>query len=631
MKIFLATIAAVAVASSAGRTSAADADFEAKAAACNSGLPPLRFTLVDGDAVAAAVEDDIRADLAKVGITVETVMMTKEDFNAAQTSGVFHLSFTESWGAPYDPHAYVAGWIANDEGHYSALENLDAPSSRSELFTMIEDVLAEEELVERRTQWESVHRYYHAQAISLPLWGKRVPALINTRLQGYEAGNQQFDYPVHRLEPVEGPTTVTIAPGAQSGLFKSVGRMDPHTYRPNEFFSNNWIYEGLLTYGEGGNVLPSLASAYRKTEATDGGDGDTYIFTLRENVFFHDGTPWNCAAAKLNFDHVFAGALTGPEYHGWYKLPSAISGWECTDDMEFTVTTSFKYAPFLQELTFIRPLRMISPASFANGLDSDPLTENSCHSGWGTVELEGSDTVVCAGLTNVSGTGPFAFLERTQSIVGEDTVDDGVTFVRNSAYWGGEPDIEVLKIVRYEDSDAVKAALLAGDLDIVWGTGVLPDRDIAEIANSGQYDDLLRVHFSDDVQNVIMLINSGNPPLDDINVRKTVIHSIDKASIIEKELGGIQKPVDNVFPLDAPYCDVDLTPRWDYDIEKAAFLSCIGQNDGDDDDDNNNLAIGLGVGLGVPLVMMGVVAFMLMQKSQKYEAELKAKSSAVQA
>ncbi len=31
---------------------------------------------------------------------------------------------------------------------------------------------------------------------------------------------------------------------------------------------------------------------------------------------------------------------------------------------------------------------------------------------------------------------------------------------------------------------------------------------------------------------------------------------------------------DNVFPRSMPYCDVDLTPNWDYDLEKAILLSC---------------------------------------------------------
>jgi hypothetical protein len=37
------------------------------------------------------------------------------------------------------------------------------------------------------------------------------------------------------------------------------------------------------------------------------------------------GTPWNCVAAKLNFDHVLAGALR--DQHGWYGIPLVTQDW----------------------------------------------------------------------------------------------------------------------------------------------------------------------------------------------------------------------------------------------------------------------------------------------------------------
>ncbi len=61
-----------------------------------------------------------------------------------------------------------------------------------------------------------------------------------------------------------------------------------HTDGPNEFFSNNWVYEGLVAYGQGGQILPSLASKWTVTPNDIG--GDNYVFTLREGVTFHDGT-----------------------------------------------------------------------------------------------------------------------------------------------------------------------------------------------------------------------------------------------------------------------------------------------------------------------------------------------------
>jgi|EP01046_Picozoa_sp_COSAG06_P016406 hypothetical protein len=51
----------------------------------------VKFIVQDGDAELAALEDDVRADLAEIGITVTTEMLEKDPFNAAMTSGDFNL------------------------------------------------------------------------------------------------------------------------------------------------------------------------------------------------------------------------------------------------------------------------------------------------------------------------------------------------------------------------------------------------------------------------------------------------------------------------------------------------------------------------------------------------------------
>jgi ABC-type transport system substrate-binding protein len=574
----------------------------------------LDFIMIEGDANLLAVEDNIREHLKVVGFDVKARKLSKEEFNAAHQSGDFHLSFTETWGAPYDPHSYASGWIAGDEGHKQAMSNMEV--TRDSVFSDIEDVLKEDDRQTRETKWKEVLNTVHQQAVMLPLWGKRVPTVLNDRLVGYEAGSQQFDYPVHKLKILEGEKSVTIAPGAQTGLFQSVGRLDPHSYRPNEFFSNNWVYEGLVGYSPHGQVVPALAKSWTVKDNVDGGAGQTYTFVLRENVKFHDGSDWNCEAAKQNFDHCLAEPLRSGDYHGWYGVPKEISGWSCNDDGHFVVEIKSAYYPFLQELSFIRPLRMLSPANFKG----DAVTANSCPEGWGTV----SD-ITCAGVSGMSGTGPFVYSDRTSRKVDDDTtVDDKVIFLRNENYWGGASDVEELHVVRYETSDDVKKALYDGTLDVVWGAGVLPAKDLTDIG----YDDDsgLSVFHTGDIQNALLLLNSGKAPLDDIALRKAVIHAVDKQSIIESELGGDTRVVDNIFPVDAPYCDVDLTPRWDYDLEKARFLNCNddgGDSKNDDGGDSKtSLAVGLGVGLGAFALVASVMALYFMSSSNKYKQEL---------
>ena len=603
---------------------------------CNQAHGPLIFVLLENEAVNALVEDDVRSDLAKIGFTVEARELSKEDINDARQSGDFHFSITETWGTPYDPHSYASGWIdgKGGEGVYPSMANFTSGNSREQLFDLVREALQEEDPIALETKWEEIQNYYHAQAVMLPFWGKRIPTLMNTRLTGYSGGYQQFDYPVHLLVPLQGSTTVKIAPGARTGLFRTVGYLDAHTYGPNEFFSNNWIYEGLVTYGQGGQILPSLAKSWIIEENDIG--GDTYTFTLRENVLFHDGEPWNCDAAKLNFDHLLAGELRSR--HGWYGVPLYTEDWYCNNDMEFVLRTNVKHGPYLQELTFIRPIRMISPKAFADGNSTDPISANSCQLDWGVIE--GTDVVedvVCAGIASISGTGPFMFeskdtVNMTDAEGEIEQVDTKVVFLANEDFWGGAPAVKRLEVIHYETSEQVKTALLSGELDVVWGSGVLSDADISEIENSPVYAGTIQVFHSDAVQNVILLLNTGKPPLDDINVRKTIIHSINKAAIVKKELRGLQQVVDNVFPLEAPYCDVELTTHWDYDFEKAVLLSCSDGKGGinslgsssnsSNDDDDNALALGLGLGLGIPFVIMGVLAVVFYQKSKKFQAEL---------
>ena len=44
--------------------------------------------------------------------------------------------------------------------------------------------------------------------------------------------------------------------------------------------------------------------------------------------------------------------------------------------------------------------------------------------------------------------------------------------------------------------------------------------------------------------------------------------------IIESELSGFESPTSQLFSQNAPYCGADLTPKFNYDLEKAQRLNC---------------------------------------------------------
>lgn len=616
MKFIIASVSATLLGLASANTGVNSGALSA-AKSCNEKLGDLDFVFLDDEAVVRAIEDDIRADLAEIGFNVVARPLSKADLNVARQGGDFHFSISETWGLPYDPHSFAQGWIdgAGGEGIFPAMISLEGPSSREELLNKVDDVLQQDDPRVAKTKWLDIHKYYHEQAVLMPLYGKSIPTLLNRRLKGYKAGYQQFDYPVHLLRVNSGSKKVTISPGARGGLFSTVGTMNAHVYGPNEFFSNNWVYEGLVAFGAGGEVIPSLATAWT---VEPNGKGDTYTFELRKGVTFHDGAAWNCSVAKLNFDHILARPLAEKK-HGWYGVGTKTQDWSCNDKDEFVINTNLKHESYLNELALIRPTRMISPNAF---IGTDPLDSNSCHLDWGTVDGESTtESVSCVGIQSISGTGPFKYDSKQEA----DGTTTQVLFTGNKNYWGGAVDIDELEIKRYTTDKEVKEALLSGELDIVWGAGVLSDSDIIEIKEDPVISERIEVGMSDSIQNAVLILNTGAPPFDNINVRKTAIHAINKAALLEKELP-LSENVDTVFPRGAPYCDVELSPRWSYDFEKAVLLSCDGTAGNFATSDSNTLAIGLGVGLGAAFCIILLVACTLWNKNKTLQTELEMKS-----
>ena len=79
--------------------------------------------------------------------------------------------------------------------------------------------------------------------------------------------------------------------------YDDVKDWDPATAFSLEVFPMSNMYEPLLWYDAGvkpGRFLPGLATSYSKSE-----DGLVWVFNLRKNVFFHDGTKFNAEAVKF--------------------------------------------------------------------------------------------------------------------------------------------------------------------------------------------------------------------------------------------------------------------------------------------------------------------------------------------
>ena len=293
----------------------------------------------------------------------------------------------------------------------------------------------------------------------------------------------------------------------------------------------------------------------------DAGSGHEYRFQLRQGVQFHDGAAWDCSVAKLNFDHVLAKPLTTGDWHGWYDLVTQVKSWSCNAANEFVVTTQDKYYPLLQELTYIRPLRMLSPTMFANGASTDPTTHNSCHAGWGSITGNG-ETITCAGILGVSGTGPYRYNE---------TLPNGdVRFDRNEAH-RSQPKVETIIVKKYASHADVMAALQDGTLDAVLGAGVLEPVDLRTLQIN--HADEFQVFLGPPIMNRVIILNSNKAPTDGPPAPQSHHACCQQGrQSLTKNYMVWQSPVDALFPKNAPYCDVDLTSRSDLSYGSRASI-----------------------------------------------------------
>jgi nickel transport system substrate-binding protein len=291
-----------------------------------------------------------------------------------------------------------------------------------------------------------------------------------------------------------------------------------------------------------------------------------------------------------------------------------MDNWFCNDQGQFVLETNAPFYPLLQELSYIRPLTIAAPSSFANGMDSHPELENSCNPGdpkWD--EIEALESFTCVGLNSSIGTGPFQFVSREQDADGNDV---SVLFAANKNYWGIVPEIEFVELKTFADTQKVEDALLVGDLDMALGIGPLSATQIQKLKFF--HSNIVDVHHSDVLQHSLMVMNTNKHPTSDITVRRAIMHAVNKARFIEAEFGGLEQPVGQSLPESAPYCNVDLSPKWSYDFEKAQLLACpvvVSKSD-------SGLSTGGIAGIAVVcVVILGLAGFVIQMISREKQGK----------
>lgn len=339
--------------------------------------------------------------------------------------------------------------------------------------------------------------------------------------------------------PQRGGELIFAFDGAATSRFG----FDPHNsgFAPHNRVMRS-LYDNLTLLNPDGTIGPWLAESWDVSP-----DGKTYVFHLRKGVKFHDGTPFDAAAVKANFDRLID--AENPLYSRSDIGPYV--GGRVLDRHSVEISLSEPFSPLLRNLSMTK-LSIVAPSAGAQGTKSFAQ--------------------------NPVGTGPFRFaslipgteirLERNPDYAWAPT-----TAGRQGAAW-----LDRLTF-RNVPEEATRIAVIrsgqAHGCDLVPPQNIAPfraDPDLTLIQK-----ELLETNYS-------IALNVKKAPWDDEDIRKAVRQSIDVDTIVRIiYFGTFTRAWSSLSPSMYGSAETTLAGSWKPDVDAAArILDAKGWRRGED-------------------------------------------------
>ena len=282
------------------------------------------------------------------------------------------------------------------------------------------------------------------------------------------------------------------------------------------------VCEGLLAYDFSDpelQIIPQLATGL----GTWNPAGDEYTIQLRQNVTFHDGTPFNATAVKFTWDRMaWALNTTGTnminitiveELYVFSDKTPIVDDIIINSDYNVTFILSRPYLAFEALLCF-EASYILSPTSTPADRYLDTATDD------------------------LVGTGPFVYDSTEPAIeVKLHAFDD---------YWKGKASINELVFKEILDTDARNLALLAGDIHFLSD----PSESYYGVLNS-----TAGLTFEEGPQSAILQYLGMNNNLINVSFRKAISYALDYDYIINNLRGGNAVRAKSPIPLGIRYAN----------------------------------------------------------------------------
>lgn len=262
------------------------------------------------------------------------------------------------------------------------------------------------------------------------------------------------------------------------------------------------MFNTLVKKDEKFDYSGELASDIKRSD-----DGQTYTFTLRDGVKFHDGRALTSADVKYTLDLVFSSdfAKSASFYEGaGAQKQSLIRSVEAPDQRTVIVTLTKPWVGLLSNLV---PIAIIPKDSYESQ-KTHPL-----------------------------GSGPFKFIsyDNTQQVCDVEAFPE---------YWDGPSQLQQVRVRVISDMNALQAELQSGRVDIA----PLPTSLSPDAVKRLEQDPNLQVRVFSGSNVVLLTINTAAPPLNNVKVRQAIAYAIDRQSIIQNLLMGFGKIAHSIIP-----------------------------------------------------------------------------------
>lgn len=369
------------------------------------------------------------------------------------------------------------------------------------------------------------------------LKGLSVLMLIGLLLAACGGGPQATEAPAS--ETTEEAASATEAPAVSGGVLTVGIPVEPETLDPGdavyvyEQFILMSIFDSLLSISPEGELYPALATTWEPNE-----EYSEFTFTLRDDVTFHDGTPFTAEAVKASFDHIASEAVL--ESGGKSLLQDhAYVETVVVDDYTVTVKFGASYPLFLRDAAR-QWLSISSPAA---------------------LEEFGADYG-----RNPVGTGPFKFVQWD--------AQSQIVLERNEEYnWG--PEFAAHEGPAYLDQVVFRILPEAATRLTAFETGEIllagepPALDAIALAQAGSAS---IETFAQPGIPAILMINASKAPTDNINVRKAMIYAVNQDELAQTAFQDLGLPAYSVISPTTWAYDEGAANLYRYDPEEAARL-----------------------------------------------------------